>query len=118
MRERVRAYLESDGFQTDLQLIGLTLIIKLGVLLLGVLAVNLLAHRTLTSPIQILEIWNQWDAPHYQDLAVLGRIELDLVDHVVGVGLPQDRSLGLHSFPLVLVVRSATADAPPQRGSP
>jgi hypothetical protein len=72
MRERVRAYLESDGFQTDLQLMGLTLVIKLGVLLLGVLAVNLLAHRTLTSPIQILEIWNQWDAPHYQDLAVLG----------------------------------------------
>jgi Dolichyl-phosphate-mannose-protein mannosyltransferase len=70
--QRVGAYLESDRLGVDLQLIGLTLVIKLGLLLLGILAVNLLAGRALTSPIQILEIWNQWDAPHYQDLAVLG----------------------------------------------
>ena len=36
----------------------------------------------------------------HQDLAVLGRVELDLLDLVLGVRRVQHRGLGLHQFPL------------------
>jgi Dolichyl-phosphate-mannose-protein mannosyltransferase len=58
--------------RADLQLAGLTLAVKLAVLGLGVFAVTVLAGGAIHSPIDILQIWNRWDAPHYQDLAVLG----------------------------------------------
>ena len=58
--------------RADLQLAGLTLAVKLAVLGLGVFAVTVLAGAAIHSPIDILQVWNRWDAPHYQDLAVLG----------------------------------------------
>jgi hypothetical protein len=58
--------------RADLQLVGLTLALKLAVLGMGVFAVTVLARGTIHSPIDILQAWNRWDAPHYQDLAVLG----------------------------------------------
>ena len=58
--------------RADLQLVGLTLAAKLLVLGLGAFAVAVLAGGALHAPIDLLQVWNRWDAPHYQDLAVLG----------------------------------------------
>ncbi len=56
----------------DLPLIGITLATKLLVLGLGIFAILALAGGSLHAPIDLLQLWNRWDAPHYQDLAVLG----------------------------------------------
>jgi Gpi18-like mannosyltransferase len=58
--------------RADLQLVGLTLLVKLFVLGLGIFAIVVLAGGAIGSPIDVLATWNRWDAPHYQDLAVLG----------------------------------------------
>jgi Gpi18-like mannosyltransferase len=52
----------------DLALIGLTLALKVALLAGGVVAIWL----TTGSVPGILAPWNQWDAPHYTDLAVFG----------------------------------------------
>ncbi len=59
--------------RADLLLTVLTLLTGLLVLALGVLAHTVLASGgSITSGVDILQIWNRWDGPHYQDLAVLG----------------------------------------------
>lgn len=57
---------------TDRRLIALTLLVKLGVLLVGAIAYSVLSHGMITGPHDALAIWNRWDAPHYLDLAVFG----------------------------------------------
>ena len=52
-------------------IIGLTLALKLGVLLLGLGAWQLV-HGSGTPPFPGLELWDRWDAPHYTDLIVYG----------------------------------------------
>ena len=52
-------------------IIGLTLAIKLAVLVLGVVAWQLV--RSGSAPqFPALELWDRWDAPHYTDLIVYG----------------------------------------------
>jgi hypothetical protein len=52
-------------------IIGLTLALKLGVLLLGLGAWQLV-HGSGAPPFPGLELWDRWDAPHYTDLIVYG----------------------------------------------
>jgi hypothetical protein len=56
----------------DWDLIGLTLLIKVGLLVFGVIAFVVVNDEKLTDPHRILDIWNHWDAPHYLDLARYG----------------------------------------------
>ncbi len=58
--------------RSDRRLIALTLLVKLGVLLVGAIAYSVLSHRMINGPHDALAIWNRWDAPHYLDLAVFG----------------------------------------------
>ena len=87
----------------DLQLAGITLAIKLAVLGLGVFAVTVLAGGHIGSPVGILEVWNRWDAPHYQDLAVLGYRAADpgvLTIDGYARAFPGDLPLYIVFFPL------------------
>jgi hypothetical protein len=56
-------------------LIGLTLAIKVAVLVLGVVAWQLLKGGAASFP--ALELWDRWDAPHYTDLIVYGYRAVD-----------------------------------------
>lgn len=56
----------------DWDLIGLTLLIKVGLLVFGVIAVVVVNDEKIVDPHRALEIWNRWDAPHYLDLARYG----------------------------------------------
>ncbi len=56
----------------DWNLIGLTLLIKVGLLVFGVIAFTVIQEEKVTDLHRALEIWNQWDAPHYLDLARYG----------------------------------------------
>lgn len=58
--------------RTDLELIGLTLLIKPVLLLLGVAATAVIANSAITAPGEVVALWNRWDAPHYLDLVVFG----------------------------------------------
>lgn len=58
--------------RTDLELIGLTLLIKPVLLLLGVAAAAVIANSAITAPGDMVALWNRWDAPHYLDLVVFG----------------------------------------------
>jgi hypothetical protein len=51
-------------------IIGLTLAIKVGVLLLGIIAWQLIHGGHVDFP--GLSLWDRWDAPHYTDLMVYG----------------------------------------------
>src|SRR3990170_2486435 len=53
---------------TDAELVGVTLAIKLVLLIAGIVALYA-ASGALPDP---LEPWHRWDAPHYTDLAVFG----------------------------------------------
>ncbi|HET6744877.1 MAG TPA: hypothetical protein VFH90_03410, partial [Candidatus Limnocylindria bacterium] len=57
-------------------IIGLTLALKLGVLVLGVVAWQLV-HGSAAPRFPALELWDRWDAPHYTDLIVYGYREFD-----------------------------------------
>ena len=63
--------------RTDAQLIGLTLLLKLLLLIGGALAFVTFTGETLHAPRALLEIWDRWDAPHYTDLAVFGYRAVD-----------------------------------------
>jgi hypothetical protein len=52
-------------------IIGLTLAIKVGVLVLGVVAWQLV-HGGTAPQFPALELWDRWDAPHYTDIIVYG----------------------------------------------
>jgi len=87
----------------DLQLAGLTLVLKLAVLGLGVFAVTVLAGGAIHAPIDLLQVWNRWDAPHYQDLAVLGYRAVDpgvLTIDGYARAYPGDLPLYIVFFPL------------------
>jgi hypothetical protein len=56
-------------------LIGLTLAIKVAVLVLGVVAWQLVRGSVVGFP--ALELWDRWDAPHYTDLIVYGYRAVD-----------------------------------------
>ncbi len=56
----------------DWDLIGLTVLIKVGLLLFGVIAFVTVNNEKIVDLHRVLEIWNRWDAPHYLDLARYG----------------------------------------------
>jgi hypothetical protein len=58
-------------------IIGLTLAIKVGVLVLGVVAWQLV-HGSVAPQFPALELWDRWDAPHYTDIIVYGYQRDDL----------------------------------------
>jgi hypothetical protein len=68
-------------------LIGLTLAIKLSVLVLGVVAWQLVRGGEATFP--ALELWDRWDAPHYTDIIVFGYQTDDLGNLVDPFGYRQ-----------------------------
>jgi len=61
----------------DRRLIGLTLLVKLLVLTGGVVAVVVYGSRQIRDLLDVFEIWNRWDAPHYLDVAVFGYRSVD-----------------------------------------
>ncbi|HYM52036.1 MAG TPA: mannosyltransferase family protein [Candidatus Dormibacteraeota bacterium] len=63
--------------RTETLLVGLALLIKLALLALGVVAYLLVVHGTIGGPLDVLDIWNRWDTPHYLDVAVHGYMEYD-----------------------------------------
>jgi hypothetical protein len=63
--------------EPELLLVGLTLLIKVGVLALGAIGFTVFAGRTLDEPLDVLAAWNRWDAPHYLDLVVFGYRDTD-----------------------------------------
>jgi Gpi18-like mannosyltransferase len=63
--------------RSETLLVGLTLLIKAALLALGVLAYLVIRGRSPANPLDVLELWNRWDAPHYLDVAVHGYMEHD-----------------------------------------
>lgn len=59
--------------RSDLELISLTLGIKVGLLVLGVVAVWVTSNYVPA----LLSPWDRWDAPHYTDIAVFGYMAND-----------------------------------------
>jgi hypothetical protein len=90
--------------ETDRRLIGLTLLVKLGVLMAGALAYVIFTNGTISGPHRMLEIWSRWDAPHYLDLVVFGYRAADAGDLVGPNGYrsiyPGDLPLYIVFFPL------------------
>jgi hypothetical protein len=58
--------------EADRRLIGLTWLVKLGVLLVGAIAYVAYRHGVVDDPGDLLRMWSRWDAPHYLDLIVFG----------------------------------------------
>jgi hypothetical protein len=90
--------------EADRQLIGLTLLVKLVVLTGGVIAVLVYGSRQVRDLLDVLEIWNRWDAPHYLDVAVFGYRAVDNGDLFGPNGYrsvyPGDLPLYIVFFPL------------------
>lgn len=63
--------------RTETLLVGLTLLIKAALLTLGVVVYLAVAHGAIREPLDVLDIWNRWDGPHYLDVAVHGYIQHD-----------------------------------------
>jgi len=63
--------------RTDALLIGLTLFFKVALLALGAIAYGPFAGGTIKDPVDLLAIWNRWDAWHYLDVAVYGYMAHD-----------------------------------------
>jgi hypothetical protein len=80
----------------------LTLGLKLGVLLLGVIAWQLVHGSSVDFP--ALHLWDRWDAPHYTDLIVYGYREFDpgnlTNDYGYGQVYPGDLPLYIVFYPL------------------
>jgi hypothetical protein len=90
-----------DGIP-DRVLVGLTLALKLGVLVIGALAYAWLQGGF--EPRGALEVWNRWDAPHYLDLVVFGYRAED-AGNLIGPGgyrsvYPGDLPLYIVFYPL------------------
>ena len=102
----VPAHSPSQGLleRDEVQLVGLTLLVKLAILNFGVFAVTVIAGQQLGPGLRgILQIWNYWDAPHYLDLAVLGYRAVDPgVQVIEGYqrAYPGDLPLYIVFFPL------------------
>jgi Gpi18-like mannosyltransferase len=85
--------------RTDALLVGATLLVKLGVLVLGVVALWVTSGST-AGP---LGPWHRWDAPHYTDIAVFGYMANDpgtLVAPGYRQVFPGDLDLYIVFFPL------------------
>jgi len=62
---------------TDALLVSLTLLLKVTLLALGALAYGAFAGGSIKDPVELLAIWNRWDAWHYLDVAVYGYMAHD-----------------------------------------
>lgn len=62
---------------TDALLVGLTLLLKVALLALGALAYGAFGGGSIKDPVDLLAIWNRWDAWHYLDVAVFGYMAHD-----------------------------------------
>ncbi|MGH7416720.1 MAG: glycosyltransferase family 39 protein, partial [Candidatus Rokuibacteriota bacterium] len=63
--------------RTEILLVGLTLLIKVSLLAFGMLVYVLVTHGAVRGPLDVLDLWNRWDGPHYLDVAVWGYMEHD-----------------------------------------
>jgi Gpi18-like mannosyltransferase len=85
--------------RTDALLLSSTLLLKIGVLVLGVMALWVTSGH---AP-DFLEPWHRWDAPHYTDIAVFGYMAHD-PGNLVAPGyeqvFPGDLDLYIVFFPL------------------
>jgi hypothetical protein len=63
--------------RSETLLVGLTLLMKVALLALGVAAYLIVRGRSPADPLDVFEIWNRWDAPHYLDVAVHGYMAED-----------------------------------------
>ena len=90
--------------EVDGRLIGLTVAMKLVVLTGGVVAVLVYGSREVHNLIDVLAIWNRWDAPHYLDVAVFGYRAVDNGDLIGPNGYrsvyPGDLPLYIVFYPL------------------
>jgi 4-amino-4-deoxy-L-arabinose transferase-like glycosyltransferase len=90
-------------YRTELELVGVTLLLKLALLGFGVLALGMITGQAVSGLHDVLGIWSRWDAPHYLDLAVLGYSALDPgVPTIDGVAraFPGDLPFYIVFFPL------------------
>jgi hypothetical protein len=90
-------------YRTELELVGVTLLLKLALLGFGVLALGWISGQAVSGLHDVLGIWSRWDAPHYLDLAVLGYSALDPgVPTIDGVAraFPGDLPFYIVFFPL------------------
>ncbi len=89
---------------TDRRLIGLTWLVKLGVLLVGAIAYVSFRNGVIDEPGDLLRMWSRWDAPHYLDLVVFGYRDGDSSGLVGPHGYrsiyPDDLALYIVFFPL------------------
>ncbi|HEX2142032.1 MAG TPA: glycosyltransferase family 39 protein [Candidatus Limnocylindria bacterium] len=90
--------------QPESLLVGLTLLVKLGVLGLGAIAHLVIVRGDISGPLDVLRPWNDWDAPHYLDLIVFGYRAVD-PGNLVGPGgyrsvFPGDLPLYIVFYPL------------------
>jgi hypothetical protein len=63
--------------RTNALLVALTLLIKAALLALGAVAYLILGGASISSPLDVLKVWNWWDGPHYLDVAVYGYMAHD-----------------------------------------
>ncbi len=86
----------------DRLLIGLTWLVKLGILVVGATAYAIVRGNLDAS--HLLTIWNHWDAPHYLDVIVFGYRAVDAGDLVGPNGYrsvyPGDLPLYIVFYPL------------------
>jgi Gpi18-like mannosyltransferase len=88
----------------DRRLIGLTWLVKLGVLLVGAVAYVTFRNGVIDQPSDLLRMWSHWDAPHYLDLIVFGYRDGDssglIGPHGYRSIYPDDLALYIVFFPL------------------
>jgi len=65
---------------SDRRLIGLTWLVKLGILAAGSLAYVWIQSGSIHGVHDLLQVWNRWDAPHYLDVVVFGYRATDAGD--------------------------------------
>jgi hypothetical protein len=88
----------------DRRLIGLTWLVKLGVLLVGAIAYVTFRNGAIDEPGELLRMWSHWDAPHYLDLVVFGYRAGDssmlIGPHAYRSIYPDDLALYIVFYPL------------------
>jgi hypothetical protein len=89
---------------SDRRLIGLTWLLKLGVLLVGAIAYVSFRNGVIDDPGDLLRMWSRWDAPHYLDLIVFGYRDGDssalVGPHGYRSVYPEDLALYIVFYPL------------------
>jgi Gpi18-like mannosyltransferase len=88
----------------DRRLIGLTWLVKLGVLVVGAVAYVTFRNGVIDQPGDLLRMWSHWDAPHYLDLIVFGYRDGDssglIGPHGYRSIYPDDLALYIVFYPL------------------